>query len=281
MADIKLIFFDMDLTMLNNEGKVSDNSYAVLERAWAEGIKLVPVTGRSFDALLTGIDNFDYFDYVACTNGTVIHDTKTQEMIKRYSLDNDLAVKYIDYFDTYNKDNYVVVNGYYLGKNEFTQFLADTKYRNNEEFEYLLKTYREKGLREILSDDRYKVDKVIANFNNILLRGRLYDELHLMNKEPEVVVTASHITNIEIFALNSGKDVAIREIARMYGIDMKDVMAIGDNDNDVEMLKAAGLSVAMGHATDRAKKVADFVTKTNDEDGAVFAIEKLVLDKKN
>ena len=281
MADIKLIFFDMDLTMLNNEGKVSDNSYAVLERAWAEGIKLVPVSGRSFDALLTGIDNFDYFDYVACTNGTVIHDAKTQEMIKRYSLDNDLAVKYIDYFDTYNKDNYVVVNGYYLGKNEFTQFLADTKYRNNEEFEYLLKTYREKGLREILSDDRYKVDKVIANFNNILLRGRLYDELHLMNKEPEVVVTSSHITNIEIFAKNSGKDVAIREIARMYGIDMKDVMAIGDNDNDVEMLKAAGLSVAMGNATDSAKKVADFVTKTNDEDGAVFAIEKLVLDKKN
>ncbi|MBQ1289189.1 MAG: HAD-IIB family hydrolase, partial [Erysipelotrichaceae bacterium] len=136
-------------------------------------------------------------------------------------------------------------------------------------------------LREIFKDDRYKADKVIANFANILLRGRLYDELHLMNEVPEVTVTASHITNIEIFAKDSGKDVAIKEIARMYGIDMQNVMAIGDNDNDVEMLKAAGVSVAMGNATDSAKKVADFVTKTNDEDGAVFAIEKLVLDKRN
>ena len=264
--------------MLNLEGKVSKYSMNVLKRAYEKGLKLVPVSGRTFDALLVGIDNFEYFDYVACTNGTTIYNAKTQELIKRHSLSKDLAIKYYNNFVKYNKDNYAIVNGYYLGKYGFTQFVKDIKYRNEEEFNYLLSTFREKGLEEILKDSKYEVDKLIANYSDLLLRDRMYDELHLENRDVQkVVVTSSYKDNIEIFDKDSGKDVAIKEIAKMYNIDMENVMAIGDNDNDVEMLKTAGLAVAMGNGTKEAKRVADFVTLSNDEDGAAIAIEKLVL----
>ncbi|MBR0461596.1 MAG: HAD family phosphatase [Erysipelotrichaceae bacterium] len=275
---IKLICFDMDCTMLNEEGKVSDYSMEVLRRAHEKGLKLAPVSGRSLDALLIGISDLSCFDYVICTNGTVIHDAGTLDIIKRHSLKKETAVRYYDNFVSCNRDNYVVVNGFYLGKYGYTQFLRSIKYRNETEFESLLKLFREQGLPEVLKDEKYQVDKVIANFDDIPLRDRMYEELIAENlKERKAIITSSFENNIEIFDKDSGKDVAVKDVADMYGFTMDEVMAIGDNDNDVEMLKAAGLSVAMGNGTDSAKEFADYVTLSNAQDGAVKAIEKLVL----
>ena len=276
--NIKLVCFDMDCTMLDLDGKVSDYSMKVLKEAHEKGLKLAPVSGRSLDALLVGINDFQYFDYVVCTNGTVIHDARTLEIIKRYSLQEPLAVEYYDRFTAVNKDNYVVVNGYYLGKYGYTQFLKGIRYRNEEEFHHLHYLFSEKGLEAVLEDKRYQVDKIIGNFEDLSLRDRLYEELLLENsKEKKAIITASFENNIEIFAANSGKNVAVKDIADMYGFSMDEVMCIGDNDNDMEMLKTAGIAVAMGNGTDSAKEVADYVTLSNAEDGAVKAIEKLVL----
>ena len=73
------------------------------------------------------------------------------------------------------------------------------------------------------------------------------------------------------------KCTGVEELAAMHGISMENVMTLGDYDNDMPMIKAAGLGVAMGNALEKVKAAADYVTDTNDNDGVGKAIEKFVL----
>ena len=70
---------------------------------------------------------------------------------------------------------------------------------------------------------------------------------------------------------------AIEEIMKLENINQEEVMSFGDNNNDILMIKNAGLGIAMGHSNEQVKKVADFITKTNDEDGVAKALENIVL----
>ena len=70
---------------------------------------------------------------------------------------------------------------------------------------------------------------------------------------------------------------AIEKVMQIENIKKEEVMALGDNNNDIIMIKNAGLGVAMGHSNDEVKKVADYITENNNEDGVAKAIEKYVL----
>ena len=74
------------------------------------------------------------------------------------------------------------------------------------------------------------------------------------------------------------KATALRELAHRLDIKPQEIMAIGDANNDIEMLEFAGLGVAMGNSSDYVKKLADYVTDSNDENGVATAIEKLILN---
>ena len=80
----------------------------------------------------------------------------------------------------------------------------------------------------------------------------------------------------EISNPEATKGNAIRFLAELWGIKHEEIMAIGDQDNDIEMLKAAGIAVAMGNGTDSLKKVADYVTDSVENDGVVKAIQKFI-----
>jgi Cof subfamily protein (haloacid dehalogenase superfamily) len=81
---------------------------------------------------------------------------------------------------------------------------------------------------------------------------------------------------LEVLQPDTSKGKALEHLAKLHGIDQKDIMAIGDNFNDLEMMKYAHLSVAMENAPDEVKAVADFVTNSNNDDGVARAIEKFV-----
>ena len=86
---------------------------------------------------------------------------------------------------------------------------------------------------------------------------------------------------MEINAKNVNKATALRKVCEHYGIDMENTLVIGDNYNDVAMIEAAGIGVAVANAHLQVKEVADFVTKSNNEEGAVAeAIEKYAFNKK-
>lgn len=92
-----------------------------------------------------------------------------------------------------------------------------------------------------------------------------------------VLVTSSHPSNIEVSAEGVSKRSGLERLCTELGIQLSEVMAIGDSHNDLDMLRAVGLGVAMGNGSDEVKEAADEITKTNAEDGVALAIQKYLL----
>ena len=103
------------------------------------------------------------------------------------------------------------------------------------------------------------------------------DELNKEIKKKWTVRTVlTGKVDVEIGSLNADKGLALSKLAEILSIDKSGIMAIGDNDNDVGMLRAAGTAVAMGNADDEVKRIADFITGDNNADGAAKVIEQLL-----
>ena len=96
---------------------------------------------------------------------------------------------------------------------------------------------------------------------------------------PGIDLTQSWFNNIEIMPAGVDKGRGVRDMAAALGLSMDQVMALGDQDNDIPMFKAAGFGVAMGNAAPELLAAADFVTLSNNEAGFAKAVEKFILAK--
>ena len=96
--------------------------------------------------------------------------------------------------------------------------------------------------------------------------------------DKNIYITRSANQLIEISYKDAGKRSGVQYLAGLLGIDRKDIAAVGDADNDIDMIQFAGYGVAMGNSTEHLKSIADYVTKSNDEDGVAYAIENILLN---
>ena len=97
-----------------------------------------------------------------------------------------------------------------------------------------------------------------------------------INQLPGIHITRSAENNFEIMPEGVNKGLALQELTQVMGITMDEVMAIGDSDNDSDMLRIAGMPVVMGNGDEAVKKLAKYVTDTNDNDGVAKAIYKFI-----
>ena len=130
----------------------------------------------------------------------------------------------------------------------------------------------------MIAAENWHSQRVQAYFNDMeLLREQ---EVAIQKRFPHLLVTNSNPTTLEITAGGASKGQALAALCAHLGIDIQDTMAFGDRDNDADMLLASGIGVAMGNAVPELKAVADFVTRSNDEDGIAHAIEHFVFAEK-
>lgn len=104
----------------------------------------------------------------------------------------------------------------------------------------------------------------------------LAEALAEINQLPGIHITRSAENNFEIMPEGVNKGLALQELTQVMGITMDEVMAIGDSDNDSDMLRIAGMPVVMGNGDEAVKKLAKYVTDTNDNDGVAKAIYKFI-----
>jgi len=99
----------------------------------------------------------------------------------------------------------------------------------------------------------------------------------ILEKRPDILVSSSVENNLEINALGAAKGEGLLRLAAILGLKQEETMACGDGDNDLSMIRMAGIGVAMSNGELALKAIADYVTTSNDESGVARAIEKLVL----
>ena len=127
---------------------------------------------------------------------------------------------------------------------------------------------------DVIAKENRNMDKVQALFANMDERAAAWKELSEL-KELELVGSLSY--NIEINAAGVNKGTALVALGKMLGIPRESIMACGDGDNDVHLLREVGFGVAMANAQPQVKEAADYITASNDEDGVACAIEKFAL----
>jgi len=93
----------------------------------------------------------------------------------------------------------------------------------------------------------------------------------------DLEVVSSFKDNFEVMCKGVSKGRGVEVLANMYGFKREEVICIGDNENDLSMIRYAGLGIAMGNAEEEVKSEADFITRSNDEDGVAYAIDKFIL----
>jgi Cof subfamily protein (haloacid dehalogenase superfamily) len=270
MEDIQLIAFDLDGTALTSEKVISPRTRCAFENADKAGKILVPCTGRG--KLPDCFDDVPGIPFLVANNGSRVIKPDTGEFVLYRYFEKETAVSLVSQFRTmgclvycYCEFGEIIDNiglGWDVGAVDaiFDRYAA------------FLNTPKEDLLTVIQRGER-KTNTFSVNFLDSAAQQRAFPEL--INRH-DVSVTVSEGRSIEFMPLGTNKGAAIQFLANKLGIDMKNVMAIGDNLNDIEMISNAGYGVAMDNALDSVKEKADWVTASADEDGVALAIERIL-----
>lgn len=244
MNKVKLIALDMDGTLLNDDGIVTEYTKRVIDKALQKNIKVVLSTGRPLQMCSSYADELELTSYIITSNGAEIWTDKHQ-LLERHTMDSN---KIQDLWELGNA-------------NEFHMWLVATD-------ELFVNRRRPESFHD------YKWLKI--GYGNLDEQAKRL-LLQKLEKDSRIEITNSSLTNLEINKAGVNKARAIETICRKTGISVNEVMAIGDSLNDLKMIKEAGVGVAVANAQQLIIESADYVTDTNNDDGVAKAIERFAL----
>jgi Cof subfamily protein (haloacid dehalogenase superfamily) len=251
----KLIATDMDGTLLNNSQEIHKDNMASIKLAMEMGVKIVMCSGRSFMSIhkyekelnLIHEDNFGIG-----FNGGMVYNTLTRKPLHELLLEKSMAVEILTELKRLDADLIVYASNKLLVEKE-SDSCADYAAISNMEVVKL----------DSLTDIDTDVSKIIAHGDRKRLLEIEEHMIKFLDGRCSSFFTGANF--FEFTHINANKGNSLTLLANHLGIDMKDVIAVGDNYNDIEMLKQAGVGVAVKNAEQAVKDVADFVTETSNE----------------
>lgn len=272
----KLMLSDLDETLLVNH-HVPDYNVEAIKKAREKGLKFVPATGRAYNMIpeiLTEIDAYGKADeYSICFNGALIVENKNNNILHFQGISFEQTKELFELGKNY--DVCVMI------------FTVDMCYIFNADPDEVARKTAQKAPFKVI--DEYNMDFIKGEkIAKILYEKRDMKYLKSIEKELQadierIKVNASYSSNryLELNAIGVDKGFGLRWLANHLGIEIEETIAIGDNYNDVAMIKEAGLGVAVTCAEDDIKELAQYVTQHDYDQGAVKeVIEKFVLEVK-
>lgn len=286
---IKLIATDMDGTLLNAAHEISQENQEAIKFAQEHGITVVIATGRAFYEANTPVAETDLKVPYICLNGAEVRD-ETFNIMSTSHLNHSLVSKITSTLK--EKDIYYQV---YTNRGIYTE----NPQRDLEIYIDIAERAGQKAdVEKIENSIQKRIDngtlKIVDNYDKIedipgelIMKILAFDsdleKIDLVGQElaqsPNIAVSSSSRGNLEITHSDAQKGIALSTIAKQLGIDLKDVMALGDNLNDVSMLERVGYSVAMDNAAPEVKTVAKYVTDSNENSGVGKAIKKFLKEE--
>ena len=267
---IGLIGLDLDGTALDDEKRLRPRVRKAVEDAVAAGYAVVPVSGRPIRGLSKDfmeipdprpeMQGAPAIRYAVSCNGAVIHRIEDfaagkWEEIRNVAVPRDAVyavLKAIEPFD-------VLPDCFYGGHGSY--ILEDRSFYDD--------------FPAFVRSIDGKVEKMTLSFN--MLNNGAEEKLKAAEriaKIPGILLVSGAVHNLEVSNEDSGKGRGILHLCELLGIDRARTMACGDEENDLDMIRRAAFGVAMANALDSVKREADFVTKSNEEDGVADAIEE-------
>ena len=273
---IRIIGLDLDGTLLNDEKKICSRNIEVLLKAKEKGAKIVLCSGRSPEGMQRELDALklkEQGQYGIGLNGAVIYEADTGKIIKRTLMKPEAVVQMVEMGRKLNDHMNIQL---YTGEEVYVE-------RWNETTDYYKKaTGSNPKLVENLLDYADQTVKIVF-FHHGEIDFSLQKINHLKAEtDPGVpqgtqcVISAPYLLEFFDESIDKGKGMA--DLAEYLQVEQAEVMCVGDQENDLAMLKYAGLSVVMANGAPHVKEAADYVTESdNNEGGVAEAVEKFVL----
>lgn len=271
---VRLLAFDLDGTTIVKHKDLPEINRAALLEAHSRGVILVPATGR-MRGFLPGCITELPVEYAITSNGGAVYDLRTGQAVFQNLIPGGTAREVQDVLDAYDVYLEYYTDGEAITRRDMPElavshfgmpesklhFIRGKSYRFTDDFGQML---RETGL----CPEKINLPHIPGG-----LREELWGKLSEIDG---IRLTSSIPDNIEINSAAAHKGAALESLCGLLGIPMEDVMAVGDNGNDVTMLKAAGVSAAMGDGSEDAKAAATIVTAAHDEGGLAEAVNRIL-----
>ena len=267
---IKLILLDLDGTLLTSDKTISPANYDALQRAAAAGVHIVPSTGRFYGGMPQVVRDLPFVRYAVTVNGAQVYDAVENKVLFREEIPLETAFRVFDELDKLPVIYDCYMGGF--GYDNAAMYDRIDEFVTDPHANAMVKGTRHPvpDLRAFLREQGRPLQKMQMFFKDMDRRAAELERLPRIF--PDLAVTSSIVNNIEINAKNANKGQALRFLCRYLGLDVSQSMSFGDGTNDLSMIEAAGVGVAMQNSDPLLFPAADYITDTNDNDGVAKAI---------
>jgi len=283
---MKLFVTDLDGTLLNSDHKLSEFSMHAIKTAMKKGMPVCIATGRSYNDILEIIKDLEVKPYIISSNGASVYHTDGHKMYS-ISIPKDQVKDIITYLKAQNLEfevaddeyTYITQGGLDLLHQELEDVGSlDTKKKKELEQDVLGLVLSQGNLKVVptMEDllERIENANSVSSISAYLNKIQMAMEYFTMDKR--ILTFSSWKYNFEMTSSETSKGIALKHLCNHLEIDLSDVAVIGDNYNDLSMIKIAGIKGAMENGVDNVKSIADFIAPSNDEDGAAKFLYKLM-----
>lgn len=270
--DIRLLAFDLDDTALNRKKELSPRVKTAIEKAIQAGIVVLPATGRALANIPKEILAIQGIEYALTSNGAKIFELSERKTIYSDCFPLAQAEELWRLVCQYPSSPAMYIDG--DAYTETKHFATLAPHIPPQVLEYLKNSRTVvPNLLEKMQEMGQPVEKITIYFDDLAEREKVRKAVE---ERGDACITSSVAANIEINTLTANKGVSLLALADYLHIPHSQVMAVGDNNNDIEMLQMAGYGVAMENAEDEIKAVADTIAPSCDKDGLAIAIENVL-----
>lgn len=278
MSDIKLIALDLDGTLFDNQSKITPASLAEIRRVTALGVAVVISTGRPYCRVPFEQIRDSGIRYAITTNGSGVYDIAEDRCLFDGAMEPEIVLPVLHRLLTWDVHMNVFIDGRaYLPAPCMAPGqklpLPESIMKN-----ILNERILVEDIEGFICEKNCSVQKITLNFypdeKGILTDREAVKEY--LTSHPLVTCVSGGYNNLEFTKAGIDKGVGLQKLAEWLGIPMECTLAIGDTENDLAILEAAHIGIAMGNAEETVKLVADDITLSNTADGVAAALRKYI-----
>ena len=265
MSGYRLVVADIDGTLVTRDREITPGVMAAVRAAQAQGVRVCLATGRIWLSARQYFERLGADPPAILYNGGLVYDFRTDTVLRRTNLDYAHARAVLEILREFPEVQPHLYAGdrVYTGRaNELTDRYRRKDSIRVEEVGDLVAFLPRDPMKILIVGARPDLERAVARIRTLPM---------------PINTVFSEETYLEILPVGSSKGVALEFVAARLEVPLSQVIAVGDNLNDLEMLRTAGLGVAMGNAPEAVRAAADLVTRTNDEEGLRDVIERFVL----
>ncbi|MEO1431531.1 MAG: HAD family hydrolase [Cyanobacteria bacterium J06633_8] len=271
--DIKLLVLDIDGTIAGESNKISNRVIEAVQAVQAKGIQVAIATGRMYCSALQYHAQIGSNLPLIAYQGAWIQDPVSQKIHQHLSVNKEIALKLLDYFEQPQLRQLLSVHFYINDQLYVRELTEETKIYGQRSG---ITPIPVGDLRSCLNNEP---TKILALCQDTEVIDKLLDNLRVQYTPAELYLTKSVATFFEATNPLVNKGAAVRYIAEeLLDLQRNNVMTVGDNFNDLEMLEYAHIGVAMGNAPAQVQAQANWVAPNVEQDGVAAAIEKFILN---